>query len=154
MKGTLTLLIALIGVVILTVCLYNQNSGWDYFHPQAVKCPPGCKPDHLDQCQKDSDCASEEICLHTPPRMGIGSICIEPCEKDGKCPDGKMCSMRGPIPHCVPYHSQDIGAARQQCLKDSDCGPNDKCCRYYDKPGKHGCCTNKHNPCYLDVMNC
>jgi len=125
MNSSAILLIALIGVVILTVCLYNQNSGWDYFRSQQdmtcsvsrlgeghKRCPPGyrcnvpggglgkgtrVKISYPVTCSMHKPCPPGYRCWIYLGSHGKGG-CVkipEPCSKDSDCKSGRCCKCAG-----------------------------------------------------------
>jgi len=112
------LLIALIGVVILTVCLYNQNSGWDYFRPRRGyprdRCPPGYVgwPGCFKPCKQDSDCPSGDFCQD--------KLCQGGCQSDNECPSGEKCFK---LPQRVGKNF-----CYRPCKRNSDCPSDERCC--------------------------
>lgn len=125
MNSSAILLIALIGVVILTVCLYNQNSGWDYFRSQSQdmtcsvsrlgegkRCPPGYRcydPPGLSEgtcvkisppvtCSMHKPCPPGYRCWVLPDSTHGEGKCFkipEPCSKDSDCKSGRCCKCAG-----------------------------------------------------------
>ena len=62
------------------------------------------EPVSLVDCDRDSDCASDEVCLHVTDARGddLGSSCStgDRCASDRDCPEDSVCRGRD-APHCM-----------------------------------------------------